>query len=224
MILHDVQQGSPEWHALRIGRLTSTRAAGVLGWGYDSPLKTWRTMQGLDQEVIPNEAMTHGTVNEDVAALEIEMRTGIQYERVGFAIASPRTWLCASPDRRAPDGNLLEIKCPYRRGLPPTVDDVNVGYIIQVCQAMLCTDAPGADLMFYSAAGVPDEHGGNPTDEAHAVVYNVRRCPKFERDLTEALQLWYVAHVVHGIEPVPRQPKVPLGGAAHALLTEKLRW
>jgi hypothetical protein len=120
MTEHNVEQGTPEWHKLRIGKLTSSRVADIMK---SDNLKVvdaliyerscpddalWDTQDGY-----VSEAMQWGTDHEDEAVQVYTAHTGIEMERVGFCTHDDFEYLGMSPDRLTPDRTGgVEVKCP----------------------------------------------------------------------------------------------------------------
>lgn len=224
MIFH-VEQGSPEWAALRYGRLTSTRAANVLGLGWSSPRMTWEVMTGRRQEDSANENMRHGSESEDSGVMELELRNGKHYEKMGFAVSDNHPFLAASPDRVLGD-RLLEVKCPARAGLPESAKDVRPGYVAQVLQAAVCTGFTSgqAELFYYIPPGTVHTKGFPPDGKSHGALFLVDLDSTALHRLVEALGEWYWAHCVRGVAPPPRSERSALGVDFSALVKEVDRW
>lgn len=117
----EIVQGSPEWFAARLGRVTASRIGDVLaktktGWGssrysYMGELIAER-MTGRPNESFTTTAMQWGKDNEDRARSAYEFRHDKSVKQVGF-VDHPRLvgFAGASPDGLVDDG-LIEIKCP----------------------------------------------------------------------------------------------------------------
>ena len=107
---NNIEQGSPEWHALRKTKITATDACVIMG---ASP---WKTRMQLYNEKIsedppspPNERMRRGLELEPMARDLFTIYTGI--------FVSPRVvvkdWAMASLDGMSDNGDsIVEIKCP----------------------------------------------------------------------------------------------------------------
>lgn len=74
--MHDVEQRSPEWHALRAGRVCGSRAADMLAMKYPEPLKS-----GAPSKAKPTELAGRRNLR---AQLVLERITGRSQERGGF--------------------------------------------------------------------------------------------------------------------------------------------
>jgi putative phage-type endonuclease len=106
----DLEQGSPQWHALRKTKITATDSCIIMGASH------WRTKIQLYHEKISqecntfmNERMQRGVDLEPIARDLFIMKMGV--------IVSPQVvikdWAMASLDGISDDGHLVvEIKCP----------------------------------------------------------------------------------------------------------------
>lgn len=114
-------QGSPEWIAARLGKLTASRMCDAIaktktGWGASranlrAALIAER-LTGISQETYINAAMQHGIDTEPQARAAYCFFHDLPVEEVGF-LDHPRIAMAgASPDGLVGDAGLLEIKCP----------------------------------------------------------------------------------------------------------------
>ena len=120
-IIDNISQGSPEWHALRIGRITSTRTKDIMK-ADNLPVvdaliaekecpedALWDAVEGGYE----SEAMKWGTEHEEDARLAYTLKTGINLITPAFCIHDNFDWLGMSPDGFTPDlVGAVEIKCP----------------------------------------------------------------------------------------------------------------
>lgn len=114
-------QGSPEWHAARLGKVTASRVADVIaqtksGWGasrtnYMAELIAERLTQTTGER-FTNDAMRWGTEKEPDACAAYSFRLDLDLEEVGFIDHPSVAMSGASPDRLVGDVGLLEVKCP----------------------------------------------------------------------------------------------------------------
>lgn len=116
-----IEQGTPEWHALRCGKVTASRVADVMartksGWGagrdnYMAELIAER-LTGQPAEKFQSAAMKWGSETEAQAKAAYEFYGGEVIENIGF-VGHPRIAMSgASPDGLVGDRGLIEIKCP----------------------------------------------------------------------------------------------------------------
>ncbi len=119
--LNGVAQGTEHWHNVRIGRITASRVAGLLGLNeYETARATGKKLAATSPDSIPdNKYMKHGRDTEPEAQRAYAKRTGLIVEDGGFWIHPKYHFAAASPDGILLDGKAgLEIKCPYNRPYP----------------------------------------------------------------------------------------------------------
>ena len=117
----DFEQGSADWHQIRLGKVTASRVADVIaktktGWGagranYAAQLVAER-LTGNVSESYSNAAMAWGTEQEPEARLAYEFRTDLEVEQIAFVPHPVIAMSGASPDGLVGDDGLVEIKCP----------------------------------------------------------------------------------------------------------------
>jgi putative phage-type endonuclease len=115
-----IEQGSNEWHLLRLGKVTASRIADVLSKGKSgesASRRNYRTelvvqrLTGLPGESFSNAAMEHGVRTEPLARTAYEVEKQQFVEQVAFIDHPSIEWFGCSPDGLVTDG-LIEIKCP----------------------------------------------------------------------------------------------------------------
>ena len=116
-----VEQGSPEWFQMRLGKVTASRVADILAKTKTGPsasrqnylieLAIQRTT-GIIQESYSNSAMEWGTQTEPQARVAYEVTTNNFVDLVAFIDHPSIKWFGCSPDGIVSDRCLLEIKCP----------------------------------------------------------------------------------------------------------------
>ena len=116
-----VEQGSPEWFQMRLGKVTASRVADILAKTKTGPsasrqnylieLAIQRTT-GIIQESYSNSAMEWGTQTEPQARVAYEVTTNNVVDQVAFIDHPSIKWCGCSPDGLVSDRGLLEIKCP----------------------------------------------------------------------------------------------------------------
>lgn len=119
----DIEQGSPEWFAARLGKATASNFNAIIARGSKGALlagyKNYMAqivierMTGKTPERFKNSAMEWGADTENLARLMYTLRTGRAVRRVGF-IEHETLKAGASPDGYilGEDNGQLEIKCP----------------------------------------------------------------------------------------------------------------
>lgn len=121
MIIVDIEQGSPEWHKVRLGKVTGTRIKDVMKADnldlVDKIIAEIITDQSEPNFV--NAAMQWGIDNEPKAREAYEAHTGHKVDQYGFIIHKQYDWLGMSPDgliklNQEDNGykKAIEIKCP----------------------------------------------------------------------------------------------------------------
>lgn len=158
--MSDIIQGSPEWHALRLGKVTASRVADVVaktktGWGasrtnYAAELIAER-LTGTTADRFTNAAMQWGTDNEPQARKAYEFMTDNAVTEIGF-VAHPTILLSgASPDGLVGDDGLLEIKCPNTATHIDTLltQAVPSKYVTQMHWQMACTGRKWCDFVSF---------------------------------------------------------------------------
>ena len=116
MKLSMLQQGSPEWHELKRGKIGGTRFGQVISGKknnliYELLNERLSPWMDFDDQYI-DEDMQFGIDNEPVAADLYEKQTGIKFKQVGCILSDTSPIHLASPDRLSEDNSVvLEIKC-----------------------------------------------------------------------------------------------------------------
>lgn len=118
-----MEQGSPEWLALRVGKITGSRFKAVMALHKRTGLpnmprrvlvKTLRDelRTGFPEPFITNEYMEHGTRCEPLALEAYKFMTGAHVAHAAFLPHPTLPYIGFSPDGLVGDGGMLEIKCP----------------------------------------------------------------------------------------------------------------
>ena len=120
MIQIDVEQGSPEWLAVRLGIPTASQFHRIMTSKTMKPssssknylyelLAEWLIQEPLDDK--KSQFMERGNELEQMAVNYYEFQKDIETEIVGFCLRDDRMVGC-SPDRFIGNDGGLEIKCP----------------------------------------------------------------------------------------------------------------
>jgi putative phage-type endonuclease len=158
--MNDIIQGSPEWFAIRCGKVTASRVADVVaktktGWGasranYMAELIAER-LTGESAERYTNAAMQWGTDKEPEARAAYEFRTDLAVTEIGF-VMHPQIYASgASPDGLVAADGLVEIKCPNTATHIETLlgGSVPSKYVTQMQWQMACTGRQWCDFVSF---------------------------------------------------------------------------
>lgn len=161
-----MNQGSDEWFAARVGKVTASRVCDVIaktktGYstsraGYMAELICER-LTGKPFDQFSNADMQRGNDLEPIARAMYELEKDCSVEQVGFVPHPTLDMAGASPDGLVGEG-LIEIKCPRPHihldymecGIPP------VKYQPQMAWQCICTQRTWVDFVSYNA-DMPDD-------------------------------------------------------------------
>ena len=202
-----IEQRSPEWFAIRLGKVTGSRVADVLAktkTGESSSRRNYRIelvcerLTGKKADAYTNHHMERGTLLEPVARSLYEAKTGTFVLEVGFAHHPLITMAGASPDGLTECGNLIEIKCPTAANHVETIlnGEPPSKYIPQMQWQMACTGSKWCDFVSYC----PDAG-----DELALFVKRVERDDKYISEM-ESEVVKFLAEVDEMTEQL-RKPK-----------------
>lgn len=165
MIIHDIEQGSPEWFEVRAGRPTASSFHRILTpkqeklaegrWGYAFELAAERLLGESKQSLDGLQWVERGKMLEADAVSHYEFTRGRKTARVGFITPDHGRWGC-SPDRLVvgSDGDplgALEIKCPSSpKHLEYFINGPGADYRCQVQGSLLTTAFDFWDFQSYS--------------------------------------------------------------------------
>lgn len=160
MIDANIIQGSPEWHAIRCGRVTASRVADVIATTKSGPSASRANYlaelvaERLTGEAAPgfmNDAMRWGTENEPDARDAYAFQSGLLVEEVGFVVHPRLDMSGASPDGLVGDVGLVEIKCPNTATHIATLRGAALPdkYVTQIQWQLACTDRAWCDFVSY---------------------------------------------------------------------------
>lgn len=153
-------QGTLEWKALRLGKVTASRVADVMAKTKSGPSASRANyaaqlvaerLTGVAAEGFSNAAMAWGNEKEPEARSLYEFRTEALIEEVGFIDHPSIAMTGASPDGQVDADGLVEIKCPltathidtFVSGAVPTK------YLTQMQWQMACTGRAWCDFVSY---------------------------------------------------------------------------
>ncbi len=117
MKIHECQQGSPEWFAVRLGKVTASCFGDAVAGGQGKVRKTYmikliaERMTGESENGYTNATIQRGSEVELLAREYYELLNDCPVRQVGFIERDE--YIGASPDGLVGDDGMLEIKCPF---------------------------------------------------------------------------------------------------------------
>jgi putative phage-type endonuclease len=162
-----IVQGTPEWYAARLGKVTASRMADLMaktktGYGasranYMAELLCER-LTGEKAERFTNAAMQWGTETEPQARDAYAFQTDADVVEVGFVPHPTIAGLGASPDGLVGTDGLVEIKCPNPATHIETLlsGKVPEKYVLQMQTQMACTGRAWCDFASFDPRMPPE--------------------------------------------------------------------
>lgn len=153
-------QGTDEWFAARLGKVTASRISDVLAktktgvsaarTNYAAQLIAER-LTGAPAESFSSPAMRWGTETEPLARMAYEFYQDIEVIQIGFADHPTIGMSGASPDGLVGDRGLVEIKCPNTGTHIDTLlmGTIDSKYMCQMQWQMACTGREWCDFVSY---------------------------------------------------------------------------
>jgi len=159
MKTYDYEQGSDEWHKVRLGIPTASEFDKILTGTGKPSTQANAYINKLLAEVITGkpvstfqktDAMERGNELEQEAADYYSMLNDVELEKTGFCTDDAGLYGC-SPDRLIGEEGLLEIKCPLAHTHVEYLlsGKMDTGYIPQVQGQLLVTGRKWCDFMSY---------------------------------------------------------------------------
>jgi putative phage-type endonuclease len=155
-----IEQGTPEWFAQRLGKVTASRVADIIAKtqsGAAASRKNYlaqlvaERLTGQAADSFKSGAMQHGTETEPMARMAYETETGQMVTEVAM-IQHPKIEMAgASPDGFVGEDGLVEIKCPNTSTHIATLmaDKAPSGYMAQMQWQMACTGRAWVDFVSF---------------------------------------------------------------------------
>lgn len=158
-IIDNIEQGSDEWHSLRLGKITASRMSDVLSKGRGSTqskmAETYmiellcEQLTGETKPFFENDTMRWGTETEPQARAMYELKSGNDVREVAFIELND--YVGVSPDGLISDDGMLEIKCPttitqIKRALS---DDYSKDYYTQIQCQLWVADRQWCDFVSF---------------------------------------------------------------------------
>ena len=155
-----IEQGTPEWFAQRLGKVTASRVADVIAktkTGYSTSRENYMAQLVCERmtqtvaESYTNAAMQHGTDNEPLARAAYEALKDVLVDEVAMITHPTISMAGASPDGLVGDDGLIEIKCPNTATHIDTLlsDKVPSKYVTQMMWQMACTGRQWCDFVSF---------------------------------------------------------------------------
>lgn len=155
-----MEQGSPEWFAARLGKVTASRVADVMArtkTGYGAGRKNYmmellcQRLTGTREEGYVNAAMQRGTDMEPIARGRYEIENDVLVMETGLIDHPEIVGFAASPDGLVNEDGQIEIKCP---NTAQHVEFLRTGeiegkYQTQMTAQMLCTGRKWCDFVSF---------------------------------------------------------------------------
>jgi len=154
-----MQQGTDEWFAARLGKVTASRAADVLtkkGSAARANLSAQLVLERLTNtkgESFSSAAMQWGVDQEPFARAAYEAHSGVWVDTVGFVQHPTIERAGASPDGLVGHDGLVEIKCPNTATMIDTLltGKVPSNYATQMQMQMACTGRAWCDYTVFDS-------------------------------------------------------------------------
>jgi putative phage-type endonuclease len=159
-IIESCEQGSAEWLALRLNKVTASMVSNVISKGRgNAPSKMAETymieliaekLTGKSKPFFENDAMRWGTETEPQARSMYEVKNNFVPVRE-VAFVEHNEFIGVSPDGLIGDDGLLEIKCPntttqIKRALS---DDYSADYKAQIQMQLWVTERKWCDFVSF---------------------------------------------------------------------------
>jgi putative phage-type endonuclease len=155
-----IEQGTEEWFAARLGKVTASRVADVIAktkTGYSTSRDNYMAqlvcerMTGTVAESFTNAAMQHGTDTEPLARAAYEAHADVLVDEVAMITHPTIEAAGASPDGLVGDDGQLEIKCPNTATHIDTLltQTVPSKYNTQMQWQMACTGRQWCDFVSF---------------------------------------------------------------------------
>lgn len=158
--MEEIVQGSPEWFAARLGKVTASRVADVVArtkTGYGASRANYMAelicerLTGVAAERFSNAAMQWGTEREPEARAAYVFMRDLDVTEVGFVPHPSIAMTGASPDGLVGADGMVEIKCPNTATHLETleVQAVPAKYVTQMLWQMACTGRAWCDFVSF---------------------------------------------------------------------------
>jgi putative phage-type endonuclease len=156
-----IEQGTPEWHQLRCGKVTASRVADIVrkvkSGGVSASRQRYlgelvaERLTGCPTVGFKSADMEWGNANEDNARQFYAFMNDVTLETIAFVPHPTIEMAGASPDRLVGADGLVEIKAPAIHTHIETLltGEIEPDYQKQMCWQMACTGRQWVDLVSY---------------------------------------------------------------------------
>lgn len=155
-----IEQGTPEWKAQRLGKVTASRVSDVIAktkTGYSTSRTNYAAelvcerLTGAAAEHYTNAAMAWGTEKEPEARAAYEFMRNVDVAPAGFVDHPDIEESGASPDGYVGEDGLIEIKCPISATHIETLLSGKIPdkYVVQMLWQMACTGRQWCDYVSF---------------------------------------------------------------------------
>jgi putative phage-type endonuclease len=155
-----VEQGSPEWHAMRCGKVTASRVADIMRRtksGISATRERYmgeliaQRLTGIVPDGFKSADMQWGNDTEDQARTAYSFHFDIDLLPIDFVDHPTIAMAGASPDRMHGDEGLVEIKCPATHTHIATLlsEAIPPDYATQMQWQMACTGRSWCDFVSF---------------------------------------------------------------------------
>lgn len=162
-----MQQGTDEWFAARVGKVTASRVADVIAKiksGESASRANYRAelvaerLTGKSADGFTSSSMKWGTDCEPLARAAYEAESGLLVMETGLVDHPTISMTGASPDGLIGADGVLEIKCPETKAHIETLltNEAPAKYIPQMMWQMACTGRAWADFVSFDPRMPPE--------------------------------------------------------------------
>ena len=155
-----MQQGTDEWFAARLGKVTASRCHEVIARtksGYTAARKKYmddlieQRLTGKFPETYSSNEMSWGVTTEPFARERYESEMSVKVKEVGLVNHEWVEESCASPDGLVGSDGLIEIKCPKTTTMINYVTSETIpdNYQTQMLWQLACTQRKWCDFVVF---------------------------------------------------------------------------
>jgi putative phage-type endonuclease len=179
--IHNMEQRSDEWFAIKKGKASASRAKAIGNGGKGLENYVIEIMAEYysiaERENYINEHMQRGIELEPIAKQVYELEHDCEVREIGFA--EYNEYIGCSPDGLVGKDGMIEIKCPCDRIYLGILinEKIDSGYVWQCQMNMLILKRKWCDLIFY-----------NPNFKKSMKIFRLDPNEKMQEDLKEGFK------------------------------------